>query len=316
VLKDDFVFIINPASGNGKAKEYFTTIQSIFSNHKIEFKYAFSDYHKHVYSLVPAFIRNGYRKFIAVGGDGTLNEILNSIIKTDKENSNDYTLGIIPVGTGNDWAKTMEIKANAPKIAIDVLLKNNIIKHDIGLINNEKTNEKNYFLNIAGFGLDGVICKKLHDKRKEKKKRIGKLWYYYAILRNFLNYKALTINLKFDELNFQKRITFVAIAICKYYGNGFMPAKNANPTDGLFKLTTVDEVSTLGLLNKLRNLFKGKIDHYKEVEKFNTQNIQASSKQDVYIQADGEFFGVLPATFSILQNKINVITNNPEFKSV
>lgn len=313
MLKNDFVFIINPASGNGKAKEYFKIIENIFSINKVEMKYAFSDYPKHVLSIVPAFIKNGYRKFIAVGGDGTLNEILNSIIKTDFENSNEYTLGIIPVGTGNDWAKTMEIKANNPKQAADVLLKNNVIKHDIGLIKNVTTNEKNYFLNIAGFGLDGIICKKLHDKRKENKKRIGKLWYYYAILRNFLNYKALTINLKFDELNFQKRITFVAIAICKYYGNGFMPAKTADPTDGQFKLTTVDEVSTFGLLNKLRNLFKGKIDHYKEVEKFNTQSIQATSKQNVYIQADGEFFGVLPANFSILKNKINVITNAPHF---
>jgi len=315
VIENSNWFVLhNPASGGGKSKNDWPRIETMLQKAGIHFIKKTTEYKAHALEIINEALDNQYRKFIVIGGDGSLNETINAIYTHNNAIPENVTIGYLPVGTGNDWAKTMKIPASSYQKALDIIKNNKILKQDIGIVlcnlNGEKV--KRYFLNIASVGYSGYIAQKLELSRAGGKST-NKFTYLLSIAKGLFKYKASQIKFSFNNTISNHVLYFGAIAIGKFFGNGMQPAPLAHPADDLFELTIVDEQSPLQVVRKMKNLYSGNINHYRDVHLHKTNEVSIESDNIIPIETDGEFIGETPATFQMSPKKINMIINNDEF---
>ena len=163
-MLNSFFIVVNPRSGNSNFKKSWEKITYILKLKNINFSYSFTEYRKHEVILVDKAIEQGYRNIISVGGDGTLHHVVNGIMKQRYIKTSKIKLGVIPLGTGNDWIRTYNIPNSIEK-SIDVILKNTTVLQDIGCIT-LLNGKKEYFNNLAGTGYDGYVVKNLNYLKK------------------------------------------------------------------------------------------------------------------------------------------------------
>jgi len=305
----------NPSSGGWKGKRDWPVIKRLLNDLDFSFVSEKTKYKAHALEIIKKALQQNFKKFIVVGGDGSLNETVNAILNYDKQKAEDCIIGYLPVGTGNDWAKTMNIPVNNYEQSLKIILNNKILKQDIGLVhchNNGKPS-KRYFLNIASIGFGGAVSKRLEGLR-EKGIKTGKLAYLISVLKGMFSYKAQQLKFNFNNQVKDSKLYFGAIAICKFFGGGMQPAPHAHPADNLFELTIVDKLNPYQVVRSLGNFYKGKIEQYRQVNFYKTNHLEVNNTlTPLLIETDGEFIGETPAKFSLLANKINVIINNDDF---
>ena len=163
-VTNSWFLIVNPSAGNTNFRKSWICIQSLLKTKEIYFSFAFTQYTKHELVLVDEAIKQGYRNFISVGGDGTLHHVVNGIMMQRYTKTSNIKLGVIPLGTGNDWIRTYKIPNSIEK-AINVIVNNTIIFQDIGCIT-LISGKKEYFNNLAGIGYDGYVVKNLKYLKK------------------------------------------------------------------------------------------------------------------------------------------------------
>lgn len=295
--------IVNPTSGNGAAKKNWIPIYNELLKQKFVFEFSFTNYEKHAIKLIQKSIKKGFTKFISVGGDGTLHNIINGILSLKPLNISEICIGIIPIGTGNDWVKTYHIPKDYKK-AIQILKKENTIKQDIGKITIKETKEVIYFNNLAGIGFDGYVVYKVH-----KYKNLGFLAYLTGALVSLTGYKKPTLKITFNNIILKEKTLMLLIGICKFCGGGMQLTKDSNPKDGLFDISYIRKFNLFNVLVNISNLFNGKITDHKLVNTYKTSNlrIEVLDSQNTYIQADGEIVGSGSFSVLLLEKAINFI---------
>lgn len=295
--------VVNPTSGNGISKKKWPKIYKELNHQNIEFEFAFTAYEKHSIKLIHQAINKGYKKLICVGGDGTIHNFVNAVLSLNSKNNSNIKIGIIPIGTGNDWVKTYHISKNY-KEAIKVIKAEKIIQQDIGKLNIKETGKEIYFNNLAGIGFDGYVVNKVH-----KYKHLGFLAYLTGALVSLTTYKKSNLEIKFNKTVLKGKALALLIGICKYSGGGMQLTQNANSTDGLFDITYVKNISLLTLLKNIKGLFNGKITHLKIIKNYKSSELKITvlDTQDTYIQADGEIIGSGSFSVSIVPKSINFI---------
>lgn len=299
-----FAIIINPSAGNFLGKKDWPKIKSILHRYNVHYTHAFTKRKGHAIQLVIEFIKLGYRNFIAVGGDGTMNEVVNGMCSQDFVPLSSISVGLIPVGSGNDWLKTYEIP-NDYEAAIKVLEAGKIFQQDIGLIqSHDDKNSMRYFLNIAGGGFDGFVAKRVNEVKENKKS--NPLIYLYILLSSLFRYKTNVIKFHVDGKIVEEDVLSFSIGIGKYNGGGMMQLPNAIPNDGLFDITIIKRMSKLDVIKSIRLLYDGNIIFHPKVSTFVGHSIQVLSETMVDLEADGENAGFLPVDISIITQKLNV----------
>ncbi len=295
--------IVNPASGNGAAKKQWPKIQNELNCKKFIFEFSFTNHEKHSIELVQKAIEQGYTKFISVGGDGTLHNVVNGIMSLNPTNISAIKIGIIPIGTGNDWVKTYLIPKEYKK-AIQIIKNENIIAQDIGKIIIKSTHKVVYFINQAGIGFDAHVVHKVI-----KYKYLGFLAYLIGALVSLTGYKKSTLKINFNNIVLKNKTLLFLIGICTYTGGGLILTKDANPVDGLFDISYVQKINLFNILINLPNLFNGKITNTKFVNNYKSSyiKIQVLDTQKAYIQADGEIIGSGNFSAIILDKALNFI---------
>lgn len=231
---------------------------------------------------------------IAVGGDGTLNEIVNGYMKYHNLFEQSLTLGLLPAGTGNDFAKTLGIDKNINHL-IASIEGNKSTKVDIGEIQYTSLNndiEKRYFINITDIGIGGIVVKKL----SESNRILGPdLTYIKAIIQSFISYKPVNANIKSDNIQWNGKAMSICIANGKYFGSGMCIAPQANITDGKMQLVLLGKVSMFDYLRSLPKIKKGEIFNHPEVHYASIASCQIDTENnDCPIDMDGEFIGYAP----------------------
>ncbi|MEI6899763.1 MAG: diacylglycerol kinase family protein, partial [Bacteroidota bacterium] len=195
---DQWLIIVNPNAGVRKAARDWQKISGLMNDQNIPHTCVLTEHRDHANKLVGEFIQDGYRNIAIVGGDGTMNEVLNGIFDQKEVVPSEITLGIIPVGTGNDWCRTFSIPANYEE-AIRLLKNKKTFIQDVGKISYFK-GEKNctrYFMNIAGMGYDALVANKtnlLKDKGKG-----GPLTYLYFVFAGLLQYRFIEAIIEVDD---------------------------------------------------------------------------------------------------------------------
>ena len=300
-----WLLVANPSSGNGKGKSDSKKVQDLLLAKGIESDIFFSEYAGHTSVLVHQGIEKGYRKIISMGGDGTLNEVVNGIFSQLIVSTEEITIAVVPVGTVNDWCKTFNIPKDY-KEAVAVIAYEKIIKHDIGIA--ENANGKRYFINIAGLGYDGFVTDKI-SKMKQNGSG-GKLFYLFWITWYLFQYKTTQISFKIDGKEFPvKDIFTLSACVCRYNGDGMMQAPSALPDDGIFNITVLKKISPLKSMLSLPKMKNGTFVKMKEVEMYTGKTIEINSSPEVIAETDGELIGETPLKFSIIPNALNVIIN-------
>ena len=306
-MSNDWMLIINPNAGSRKAGKDWNKIKTILTNEKISFNSVFTESKTHATELTLKYIKEGYRKFIAFGGDGTFNEIVNGIFIQNEIPTNEFTVGMLPVGTGNDWCRMFNIPIDYHK-AIQIIKNHKIFIQDIGLVHYFNGGEAkfSYFANVTGIGYDALVNRKTNIQKD--KGNGGKLSYFLNIFSALFSYKDVPVTIEADGFNIKANLFSMNVGICKYNGGGMMQLPNAIADDGLLDLTIIKKISKIELFTSLKKLYDGSLLAHPKVEALQAKNIIVTADDTVYLEADGESLGTGPFTFSIIPKSLNIIT--------
>lgn len=309
MAKEWFV-IVNPNAGKRKGQHDWLTIARLLNEAGIEFINIFTEHRDHAVKLSRRYIEKGFRNIIVVGGDGTLNEVVNGIFSQDHVPPSEITLGMIPVGTGNDWCRMFNISSNY-KEAIAAIVKGKEFFQDAGMVKyfNSLGEEKSrYFINMAGMGFDALVAKKT-NRQKEKGKG-GPFSYFINIFSSLFYYKFTKTLIKLDEESISKEVFSMSVGICQFNGGGMKQAPNAKPDDGLFDLTIIRPISKFKVIRNVTKLFDGSFVKLPEVNTYTSKKISILSETPMYIEVDGESLGHTPFEFNIIPKSLRIITGN------
>ena len=266
---DKILFVINPVAGEGIGHQVIPKIKNHFSKEKYDVIISVKE--GAIESIVKKRVKdNDYKSVIAVGGDGTLMETLNGLI--------DYngSVGIIPIGSGNDFAKTLGIEEN-----IDAALK--IIEEGYtreiypAWINGRR------FLNVIGIGIDAMII----DYKEKSKVIKGKLNYLLATIKSILKYKSTPLKVTIDGKVYDFKPLFIAIGNGQYIGNGMKITPHADLTSKAFGICIVGDLKKATLLRNITKLYKGLHGDVEGVEFFKGESIKIAFDEIRPVDIDG-----------------------------
>jgi YegS/Rv2252/BmrU family lipid kinase len=269
---NDVIFIINPISGPIKRPDRLIfLINDTWKNCGIKYSIKKSDHRGHAIELAKEAVEKKVDMVVAVGGDGTINEIGRGLVGSDT------ALGVIPTGSGNGFARNFGIplKINS---AIKSLINPFFRKIDVGKMNGH------HFLNVAGIGLDAEIS--AHFDRFGFR---GPLSYFIVGVRQFIKYKPESMTL---VLNNNHKIVcqpmLLSIANAPQFGNGAIIAPGAIPDDGLLDICILSMVSSIKAISNIKKLFDGTIDQVDEMKIYQSPRVLINRKKEGYIHTDGD----------------------------
>lgn len=271
------------------------------------FKPVYTEAKEHAISITLEHIHQGFRHFIVIGGDGTLNEVVNGIFLQEEVSSKEFKLAMIPVGTGNDWCRSFEIPFKY-KQAIKLIKKQKTRWQDVGLVQfyNSETPKHRYFVNVAGMGYDAIVAAKT-NKDKEQGKG-GTFLYLKNLFTSLLFYKHTQTTLKVDQDQTYKNKTFsLSVGIGKYNGGGMKQLPHAEVNDGLFDVTLIKKLGKFTVLKEVKNLYDGSFIHHPKVETFRGKKLMIESLPQISLEVDGESLGHSPFQFEIIPSSLQVV---------
>lgn len=306
-----WLVVVNPMASIGKGARDWREIEPLFVSQNIDFYSVITEYQGHAIQLVRDLItEKGYHKIVSVGGDGTNNEVINGIFTQERFPTDEITMGVIPVGTGNDWRRTFDFPEDYPSL-VGILKEGFLFKHDIGKVTyyNDGDSRVRYFLNAAGTGLDELVCNKTNQMKAEGKG--GAIRYLLSLISCFMTYKCQRVQVEVDgRMVFDDEILSLSIGNCKYNGGGMKMMRDAIPDDGLFDVTVVRKVSLLKFAANTKKLYDGSfIDKLNEVSTFRGSKIRVVSipSHKLMLETEGETLTNSPFDFEMLPKAINMI---------
>lgn len=284
------IFIVNPISGKGKTLKAVDRIKKVCEEENLDYEIYFTEYPKDATKIVRKY-RFTKNIIYSVGGDGTLNEVLNGIVGTKN------LLGVIPAGSGNDFYKTLsKIDEEYPVI-------------DIGKVNDR------YFINIISIGIDAEVANNvsLMKKRKVPTNQI----YNASLIYTFFKYKYKDIELSIDEKEQKKgKCTILTICNGQVYGGGYKIAPSAKLTDGYFDVYYVEKVNKPQLPSLINMLKQGIHEKHNKVHKSQATKIKFKCDKELVCNIDGEIMTVKKFNVKIIPNAITIYNNKELIKKL
>jgi YegS/Rv2252/BmrU family lipid kinase len=300
--------IVNPNAGCRKGSRDWKKIESLLSSCGLLFQAQFTGARHDAIRMTREAIEKGYRKFIVVGGDGTMNEVVNGCFLQTACPTTDITLAIITVGTGNDWGRLFGIPHDYSQ-AIRIIKNGHLHLQDAGIVNyfNGTSKGKRYFINIAGLGFDAVVVKRTNLQKDRG--RSGKAIYLWNMLRSLFLYKHTQVEVNIDGTIIRNRVFTISLGIGKYSGGGMMQTPNAITDDGLFDITLVKDMRKGEVIMNLKMLYNGTIYNHPKISGYTGRHILVDSDPLIHVEADGESLGHSPIEFEIIPKSIHVVCN-------
>jgi YegS/Rv2252/BmrU family lipid kinase len=308
--------IVNPASAYGKTRQRWPAVEKALRAHGLDFTATFSERRRHAELLARQAASEGYRLLVAVGGEGTLLEMVNGLAGVDGRVSPDLTLGVLPSGTGSDFARFLGIPRD-PVAAVARLTGEETTTLDLGVVEcapfvsagaeasaeGPQGTVKRYFLNVAGLGFDGEVVERVESRPKPVG---GTIPYLYNLFLSLVTYRNKDVTVQYNGRILSARFNSVIAANGAYFGGGMFVAPNASANDGLFELVLLGDLNKAEVVANLPRLYKGTHITHPKVTVLRAREIQASARQRALIQADGELVGLSPATFRIIPQALRM----------
>jgi YegS/Rv2252/BmrU family lipid kinase len=247
---------------------------------------------------------------LAAGGDGTLNQVLNGVLRGREKESRLPVIGLIPIGSGNDFARTAGITHDPEKL-IQLMRNFTPKKTDIGKVTfmpfPEKENQQTerYFVNVADIGMGPVVVD--HVLKSGRPFGHGAA-YYKSILSTFFTYKPMMVTAQTADWSWTGKLRTLAIGNGKFYGHGLCVAPDAVIDDRMFTAFICGNVSVFDFVRHTPTLMMGKfITNMEEVHYKKTTSISLSSESTCLIEGDGEILGTLPGKIELIDRQLDLL---------
>jgi diacylglycerol kinase (ATP) len=236
---------------------------------------------------------------VAVGGDGTVNEVVNGIAGTGAE------LATIPIGTGMDFGRTYGIPTkfdDAVRVARDGAVRT----IDAGRVAYRAWSgapETRLFANVGSVGMSGAVAQRANGMSKALG---GRMTFFYALTRVFLEWQNTDVTVRLDGAERHGRMHDVVIANGVWHGGGMMLAPDARPDDGVFDVVLIGDVSKLDFLTTAPKIYKGRHVAHPKVEVLRSSRVEVDAGEHLPIEVEGEQVGTTPATFEVVPNALRL----------
>ncbi len=301
----EWVAIMNPVSGGAKGAAECKLVLTELDKAGIKYAAHSTKHQKNGIELAKAAIEGGARHIIGIGGDGTVNEMVNGILSQTTVPSSEVTLAIIPIGTGNDTVKTLKIPTDK-RAAVSLISKGNTRLIDAGevLSTYPEGVQNRFFVNIAGLGFDASVV----EVANQGKASSGKWTYLKALLTSLSGYEPTQVTVTFDDNNtITDSMYSINIANCKYSGGGMLFGPKADPSDGLLDTALFRNFTKWGLIFNIGKLYSGTIDKLEKVNIIKAKKIVIDSDTPIYVEVEGELLGQTPVVVRVVPASLKVI---------
>ncbi len=295
--------IVNPAAGANKTYKKWPLLNRLFDHIGLSFDHQYTEGAGHAIEIARSAASNGYRYLIAVGGDGTVNEVANGIL--DNGNTGEVSFGVVSTGTGSDFARSAGIPMDYIN-ACSVLTSTKRLVIDAGIVEFHKNGERlqRYFMNAAGIGFDAAA---VESTEKIPKYFGGTIPYLAGLLRTLIGYRNKSVVMKIDDKTKPAKILSVIVANGNYLGGGMYVAPDAVMDDTLLDVVVIGDVGKFDLLKSLPMIYKGTHGNHPKVSIQKAADVSIETSERVLVHADGELLGEGPASFKILPSALSLV---------
>lgn len=290
--KKTILFIVNPISGTTNKELILKDIDARLDKEKYSYTVKRTEYSGHGAVIATSAAENGVDIVVAIGGDGTVNEVARSLVHTRS------TLGIIPCGSGNGLARHLQIPLEYTK-AIQLINDCNVCALDYGKINSRP------FFCTCGMGFDATISYNFAASIRR-----GILTYLESTLKEITRYKPETYTLEDEAGKFTGKAFLITCANASQYGNNAYIAPEASMSDGLMDITFIEPFTAIEAPGLAYQLFNGTLSNNGKIRMFRSQRLHITREREGVIHCDGDpFLAGKNITIEIFHHKLNAIIN-------
>lgn len=306
----EVVAILNPKAGGGRVRRRWPAFEAAIRERIPQLQVHWTERPWHAAELTREVLLAGADLVLAVGGDGTVHEVVNGFLDNDMPVRSGARLGYIPMGTGGDFQRTVRVPQEPAAVAA-YLTEGSTVPMDVGKVRflgeAHEGVEQRYFANLLSFGMGGDVS--VVAKNNALTEINGQAAFLWATLKVFFSYTGKTVHLEFDgEPSLPPLdITNVAVGNGQYHGGGMLPCPGASLVDGLLDVTVIERLSWFELIRDIRLLYSGAIYDHPRVQHRQIARLIARSVDQTRVEVDGEPAGSLPIEIEVFPRIIPVV---------
>lgn len=301
--------VANPASGGGLLGRQWGRVSDDIRAAFGPFEHRFTETSDHAPLITREALLAGFEQVVALGGDGTISQVASGFMDGDQPVNPDAVLGVLPLGTGGDFRKTLKISKDLRKSA--AALRGRASRPlDIGRLHyttHSGDQASGYFINIASFGMSGLVDQYVNESSKSLG---GTLSFLASTIRAATTYRNQRVEVRLDDTaSYSMKIVNLAVANGQYFGGGMRVAPYARPDDGYLDIVAIGDFSPLEMFLLGPRIYLGSHLSHPKVRPDRVRRLEARPSdpdEHVLLDVDGETPGRLPASFSVLPGALNL----------
>lgn len=293
---------MNPRSGGARGRSAWSRIETALRRAALPLSVEWTTGPGDGEAQARRAVQSGHRRILVAGGDGSVHDVVNGVMNAGLADTSEVTLAVAPLGTGNDWARSLGVRRDPGAVAA-CLSAGRTELHDVGLIEfpGPPATDRRWFINVAGSGLDAQMVATLPAPVPSG------LTYLRGALRGLASYRSPRFEIEADGVRVAGRLLVAFVANGRYCGNRMHIAPGASIDDGLLELVAIEELGLARVLVKLPKLYLGTILSDPCVHHCRAASVRIAAAPATPVQADGQLVGHTPAVFSLRRRALGVV---------